>query len=77
MSALPSPSPEHLEQRAHEQRQRIHRTALELVSKVEHARQRLTPAYNVRRHFLTSVLIASAIAMVSGYLLAKSWMNRD
>ena len=77
MAALPLPSPESLEQRALEQRQRIHQTALELVSKVEHARQRLTPSYNVRRHFLTAVLIASAIAMVSGYLLGKSWMNRD
>jgi ElaB/YqjD/DUF883 family membrane-anchored ribosome-binding protein len=76
MNAVPL-SADRLEQRAREQRQRIHQTALQLISKVDDARQRFTPAYNVRRHFLTSVLIATAVAMVSGYLLGMSLMNRD
>ena len=37
-----SPSPERLEIRALQQRERIHRTALELISKVDDAKQRLT-----------------------------------
>ena len=75
MGALPS-SPDSLELRAREQRQRIHQTALELISKVDDARQKLTPSYNVRQHFLVAVLIATGIAMTSGYALAMSWIRR-
>ena len=46
-----SATPEKLEVQAHAQRERIHRTALELISKVDDAKQRLTLSYNVRAHF--------------------------
>ena len=75
MGALPS-SPDSLELRAREQRQRIHQTALELISKVDDVKQKLTPSYNVRQHFLVAALIAAGIAMISGYGLAISWMRR-
>src|SRR5579864_9471581 len=68
MSAIPS-SPESLEQRAREQRQQIHRTALELVSKMDEARQKLTLSYNVRAHFLASALIVAAGSLIAGYEL--------
>lgn len=75
MSAVPS-SPESLEQRAREQRQQIHRTALELVSKVEEAREKLTLSHNVRKHFLVSSLITAAVSLVAGYELTLVVLDR-
>ena len=71
-----SPSPERLELRAHQQRERIHRTALELISKVDDAKQHLTLSYNVRRHFAVTSLVAIAMSLLCGYVLAGIFTER-
>jgi hypothetical protein len=75
MSAIPS-SPESLEQRAREQRQQIHRTALELVSKIDEARQKLTLSHNVRAHFPASAVIVAAASLIAGYELTLMVLDR-
>ncbi|HZQ95493.1 MAG TPA: hypothetical protein VFA67_10825 [Candidatus Sulfotelmatobacter sp.] len=65
-----SPSPERLEIQALQQREQIHRTALELISKVDDARERLTLSHNVRRHFAVTASIAAAFSFLCGYALA-------
>jgi hypothetical protein len=71
-----SPSPERLEIRALQQRERIHRTALELISKVDDAKQRLTLSYNVRAHFAVTSLIAVSISFLCGYAVAGMFTER-
>lgn len=71
-----SPSPERLEIRALQQRERIHRTALELISKVDDAKQRLTLSYNVRAHFAVTSLIAVSVAFLCGYAAAGMFTER-
>lgn len=75
MSASPT-SPERLEIRAFQQRERIHRTALELISKVDQAKQQLSPAHNVRKRFAAVSLIAAAVAFLSGYSVAAVFTER-
>ena len=71
-----SPSPERLEIRALQQRERIHRTALELISKVDDAKQRLTLSYNVRAHFAVTSLIAVSLSFLCGYAVAGMFTER-
>jgi hypothetical protein len=71
-----SPSPERLEIRALQQRERIHRTALELISKVDDAKQRLTLSYNVRAHFAVTSLIAVSVSFLCGYAVAGIFTER-
>jgi hypothetical protein len=71
-----SPSPERLEIRALQQRERIHRTALELISKVDDAKQRLTLSYNVRAHFAVTSLIAVSVCFLCGYAIAGMFTER-
>jgi hypothetical protein len=71
-----SPSPERLEIRALQQRERIHRTALELISKVDDAKQRLTLSYNVRAHFAVTSLIAVSVSFLCGYAVAGMFTER-
>ena len=71
-----SPSPERLEIRALQQRERIHRTALELISKVDAAKQRLTLSYNVRAHFAVTSLIAVSVSFLCGYAVAGMFTER-
>ena len=71
-----SPSPERLEIRALQQRERIHRTALELISKVDDAKQRLTLSYNVRAHLAVTSLIAVSISFLCGYAIAGMFTER-
>jgi hypothetical protein len=71
-----SPTPERLEIRAHQQRERIHRTALELISKVDDAKQHLTLSYNVRRHFAVTSLVTIAVSFLCGYVLAGIFTER-
>jgi hypothetical protein len=71
-----SPSPERLEIRALQQRERIHRTALELISKVDDAKQRLTLSYNVRAHFAVTSLIAVSVSFLCGYAVAGMFAER-
>lgn len=71
-----SSSPERLEIRAHQERERIHRTALELISKVDEAKQRLTLSHNVRAHFATTALTAVAVSFLCGYAVAGIFTER-
>ena len=71
-----SSSPERLEIRAHQERERIHRTALELISKVDEAKQRLTLSHNVRAHFTTTALTAIAVSFLCGYGIAGIFTER-
>lgn len=70
------PSPEVLEKQAAEQRDRIHHTALELVSKVDKARQQLSLEHNVRKYFLAASLIACSLAFLSGYVIGELFASR-
>ena len=56
-----------LEQQAREQRVRMHETAHQLASKMEHVRQKLDVTYNLRKHFLAVSLITAGLAYISGY----------
>jgi hypothetical protein len=71
-----SPTPERLEIQAHQQRERIHRTATELISKVDDARQHLTLSYNVRNHFARTSLVAVTISFLCGYAMAGMFTQR-
>lgn len=75
MSTMPS-SPESLEHRAVEQRERLHRTALELISKVDHARQQLSLEHNVRQHFGLASLIGCSLSVVAGYWFGSVFARR-
>jgi hypothetical protein len=70
-----SPTPERLEMQAHEQRERIHRTTWELISKVDDAKHRLTLSYNVRRHFGITATISIAIGFLCGYAVAGMFIE--
>ncbi len=59
-----------LELRALMQRDRLHRTAHELIGKVDQAREQLSPPYIVREHFGAAVLLASTTTFVAGYVVA-------
>jgi hypothetical protein len=71
-----SPSPERLEIRAHQERERIHRTALQLISKVDDAKQRLTLSHNVRAHFTATVLVTIALSFLCGHAVAGIFTER-
>jgi len=58
-----------LELRALMQRDRIHRTAHELIGKVDQAKQQLSPPHIVRAHFGTAALVAGAATFVAGYVI--------
>ena len=62
-----APSPEKLELRALQQRDRLHRTALELIEKVDQTKQELSPSNNARKHFGAAAAIASALGFLFGY----------
>ena len=75
MNTMPS-SPVTLEQRAVAQRERIHRTALELISKVDHARQQLSLEHQVRQHSGLASLIGCSLSIVAGYWLGSAFERR-
>ena len=75
MNTLPS-SPENLEQRAIQQRERIHRTALELISKVDHARHQLSLEHHVREHFGLASLIGCSLSVVAGFWFGSVFARR-
>lgn len=70
-----SATPERLELKAHQQRERIHRTALELISKVDDAKRRLTLSHNVRTHFGITTAVAVAVCFLSGYAIAGMFIE--
>jgi len=69
-------SPDRLEIRALQQRERIHRTAQELISKVDHAKEQLTPAHQVRQHFAIVSLVAAALSFLCGYAAGSAFTQR-
>lgn len=75
MNTVPS-SPETLEQRAVAQRERIHRTALELISKVDHAKQQLSLEHNVREHLGLVSLIGCSLSLAAGYWFGSIFERR-
>ena len=70
-----SATPGKLEVQAHAQRERIHRTALELISKVDDAKQRLTLSYNVRAHFGLTTAVSVAVCFLCGYAIAGMFIE--
>jgi hypothetical protein len=68
-------SPEKLELQALQQRDRLHRTALELIHKVDEAKEQLSLSHNVRKHFGAAAVIASAAAFLAGYAIGKMFSN--
>ncbi len=70
-----SATPERLEVQALAQRERIHRTALELISKVDDAKRHLTLSYNVRTHFGITTGVAAAICFLCGYAIAGMFIE--
>jgi len=73
MSAAPI---ENLELRALEQRERIHKTALELISKVDQAKEQLTFPYILRRRFGQICAAGSAVSFLLGFAIASAF-TRD
>ena len=67
MSTLPI---ENLELRALEQRNRLHKTADELKTKVAATREKLNMSKNAREHFVGATVILSLLGFFSGYGLA-------
>lgn len=65
-----------LEIRAHQQRDRLHRTALELIDKVDQVKQDLSLSHNVSKHFLPASLTASFIAFLFGFGLTSLFTRR-
>ena len=73
MSTLPI---ENLELRALEQRNRLHKTADELKTKVTAAREKLNMSKNAREHFVGATVIVSLLGFFSGYGLAGMFTHR-
>jgi hypothetical protein len=67
MSTLPVES---LELRALEQRNRLHKTATELRTKVSDVREKLDISKNAREHLIGASVIVSLLGFFSGYGLA-------
>ena len=67
MSTLPV---ETLELRALEQRNRLHKTATQLRTKVSEAREKLDLSKNAREHLIGASVVVSLLGFFSGYGLA-------
>jgi hypothetical protein len=65
---------ENLEARALEQRNQLHRTAMELKSEVEAkiaaTREKLDVSRNAREHMLGASVVLGLVGLLSGYSLA-------
>ena len=66
-------SSDSLELRALVQRDRIHRTAVELMGKVDEAKEQLGISHNVREHFGITSLLAATLAFLSGYAIGSAF----
>lgn len=62
-----------LELRALMQRDRIHRTAHELIGKVDQAKEQLSLPHIVRAHFGTAALVGSATTFIAGYVVVSAF----
>ena len=70
MSAAPI---EHLELQASQQRERIHQTALELISKVDETKEQFSPANILHRNFGRASAAVSVVGFIFGYLVAGAF----
>ncbi|HKT87742.1 MAG TPA: hypothetical protein VJQ59_04865 [Candidatus Sulfotelmatobacter sp.] len=66
-----------LEIRAHQQRDRLHRTALELIEKVDEVKQEFTPAHIVKKHFGPVSLVAAGITLLFGFGVTSMFTRRS
>ncbi len=67
---------EHLELQASQQRERIHQTALELMSKVDETRRQFTAANIIHRNFTRVSAVASSAGFIFGYLFSGAFTRR-
>jgi hypothetical protein len=67
---------ENLELRALEQRNRLHKTAGELKTKVAAARAKLQLSRNAREHLAGASIFVSLVGFLSGYGLAGMFTER-
>jgi hypothetical protein len=67
---------ENLELRALEQRNRLHKTAGELKTKVTAARAKLQMSRNVRQHLVGVSVFVSLVGFLLGYGLAGMFTER-
>jgi hypothetical protein len=65
-----------LELRALEERNRLHRTAEELKTKVAITREKFDMKRNARQHFLGASIVVSALAFLWGYGLGGILTDR-
>jgi hypothetical protein len=64
---------EHLQRQASDQRERIHQTALELMSKVDETKEQLKPANILHRNFDRASATVSIVGFIAGYLFAGAF----
>jgi hypothetical protein len=67
MSAAPI---ENLELRALAQRDRIRKTTLELIAKVDQTKEQLTPRHLVHQYFSRTSVVLSTVGLLLGYAVA-------
>ncbi len=73
MSAVPI---KNLEIQASQQRERIHQTALELMSKVDETRQQYSAANILHRNFGRASVAVSVLGFLFGFALAGAFTRR-
>jgi hypothetical protein len=73
MSAAPI---EHLELQASQQRERIHRTALELRSKVDETRQQYNAVHILQRNFGVASVAVSFMGLWFGFAFGGAFTRR-
>ena len=73
MSTTPT---DNLELRALEERRQLHERATELKSKISETRDNLSLTNQSRQHFTPAALIAGAVAILAGYMVAGIFTER-
>lgn len=73
MSTVPI---EHLERQASQQRERIHRTALELISKVDETKQQYRAVHILRRNFGVASVAACFLGLWVGFAFGGAFTRR-
>lgn len=73
MSAAPI---EHLEMQASQQRERIHQTALELMSKVDETKQQYNAVHILQRNFGAASVTASLLGLMLGFAFGGAFTRR-
>jgi hypothetical protein len=73
MSAAPI---EHLELQASQQRERIHQTALELMSKVDETKRQYSAVNILHRNFGRASTAATALGLLVGFVVAGAFTRR-